>query len=202
VNPDIVDAFHREYYNTGIPFSTYWRGVKVVKAPTDMWMYHQILWEQRPQVLVETGTAWGGSALFFADMFDLIGEGQVITVDIGRMGKVDHPRIEYVSGDSVALAGHVGDMVGERSCMVVLDSNHTTAHVAAELDAYGPLVTSGQYLVVEDTNCGHLVAPEFKDNGPTEALIPWLVKHPEFVVDRQAERFGLTMNPGGWLRRS
>jgi cephalosporin hydroxylase len=202
VNPDIVEAFHRDYYNTGTPFGTYWRGTKIVKAPTDMWAYHQILWDCRPQVVVETGTAWGGSALFFADMFDLIGEGEVITVDIGRMGTVEHPRIRYVSGDSVALAGHVKALVGERSCMVVLDSDHRMGHVSAELDAYGPLVTSGQYLVVEDTNLGWLVAPEFLDDGPREALDAWLPDHPEFVVDPSCERHGLTMNPGGWLRRS
>jgi cephalosporin hydroxylase len=197
----LVEEFHRAYYSAGVQFGTYWRGEKIVKAPTDMWAYQDIITRCRPDVIVECGTAWGGSAFFFADLFELFGHGEVITVDIGRLGTVNHDRITYLTGDSVAMAAQVAQLVGERSCMVVLDSDHRTAHVAAELEAYGPLVTSGQYLVVEDTNLGWLADMSFDGNGPREALVPWLVKHPEFVVDEEPERYGLTMNPGGWLRR-
>lgn len=202
MNPETVNQFHREYYIAGPQFGSHWMGTKVVKCPTDMWEYQEIVAECRPQVIVETGSAWGGSALFFAHLFDIIGEGEVITVDIGRMGTAEHPRITYLTGDSVALAPTVKDMIGDRSCMVVLDSDHRTAHVAAELAVYGPLVTSGQYLVVEDTNLGHLADMSFIGNGPAEAVVPWLAVHPEFAVDKRRERHGLTMNPGGWLKRS
>ena len=202
MTPETIDRFHREYYRAGVQFGTYWRGTKIVKAPTDMWVCQQIITDCRPDAIVETGTAWGGSALFFADMFDLFGHGEVITVDNRRMGTVTHPRITYIDGDSVSRAGAVADIVALRSCMVVLDSDHRRDHVVAELDAYGPLVTSGQYLVVEDTNLGRLAGAEFAGNGPADALDEWLPDHPEFVADASCERHGLTMNPGGWLRRS
>lgn len=198
----VAEDFHRAYYAAGIQFGTYWRGTKIVKAPTDMWTYHQIITDCRPDVIVETGTAWGGSALFFADMFELFGHGEVITVDIARMGTAQHDRIRYIDGDSVTAVGRVADIVGGRKCMVILDSNHSRSHVAAELEAYSPLVSSGQYLVVEDTNLGWLADETYTGNGPKEALDDWLPTHPEFVVDPHCERFGLTMNPGGWLRRS
>jgi cephalosporin hydroxylase len=202
MNPELVAQFHTAYYNAGAQFASHWMGTKVVKCPTDMWEYQEIVAECRPQVIVETGTAWGGSALFFAHLFDIVGEGEVITVDIGRMGTAEHPRITYLTGDSPSLAPTVKDMIGERSCMVVLDSDHRSGHVAAELASYGPLVTSGQYLVVEDTNLGWLADLSFTGNGPKEALDDWLPDHPEFVVDMRRERHGLTMNPGGWLKRS
>jgi len=197
---DTADDFHRLYYP--ITFGNEWMGAKLVKCPLDMWEVATILHQSRPAVVVETGTAWGGSALFYAHMFDLVGSGDVITVDSGRMGTAPHPRITYLSGDSVAMAGTVAQMVDGRSAMVILDSDHTKAHVLAELDAYAPIVTSGQYLIVEDTNLGRQVGVEWKNNGPGDALDEWLPAHPEFQVDGSRERHLVTMNPGGWLRRS
>ena len=201
MNPELADRFHAEYYGDGLPFKTSWRGVPMVKCPMDMWAYADIILSARPDVLIETGTYRGGSALFFADMMDLAGNGEVVTIDRARAGSVSHDRITYLSGDSAAMGAEMESYVGERSCMVVLDSDHHKSHVLAELEGMGCLVTSGQYLIVEDTNLGHQVCPDFLGDGPAEAIAEWLPAHPDFEVDATQERHGLTMNPGGWLRR-
>lgn len=202
MNERLARDFHANWYGDGGPWRTSWRGVHTVKCPMDLFAYMEIIVEAKPEVIVETGTYRGGSALFFADMLGLVGGGRVVTVDAGRQSTVNDVRITYIDGDSVAMVDKVVRYVGSMRCMVVLDSDHKKPHVLAELDAYAPLVTSGQWLVVEDTNLGRLVEPSYEGNGPGDAVDEWLPAHPEFVQDANPERFGLTMNPGGWLRRS
>jgi cephalosporin hydroxylase len=204
----VVRAFQRMYYLDGERtwLSTTWRGTNVTKSPMDLWVYQEIVHELRPAVVVETGTFMGGSALFLADVFDLLGHGRVVTVDLNpQPDRPEHPRITYVTGSSVAadvVARVREEVAGEAPVMVVLDSDHHAPHVAAELEAYHDLVTPGSYLIVEDTVVnGHPVEPLFGP-GPLEALQPFLAAHPEFTVDRHRERLGMTFNPGGWLRRS
>jgi cephalosporin hydroxylase len=173
-----------------------------------MWILQEILAETRPDVLVETGTFKGGSALYFASLFDLIGRGRVYTIDIeDHPGRPAHPRIMFRNGSSTADATvawiRSQTKAGER-VMVALDRAHTKKHVLTELDMYAPLVTPGMYLVVEDSNIGHTFAmgsPEYRDGGPWDAIAEWLPKHPEFERDAAREKFGVTFNPGGWLRR-
>ncbi len=182
-----------------------WLGVPAEKSPQDMWVYQEILYETRPDVLIEAGTADGGSAYFFATMFDLMGRGRVITIDIIDSPKrPKHNRITYVRGSSTAAdtVAQVKSMIapGER-VMVSLDSDHSKAHVADELKIYSELVTPGCYLVVEDTNVnGHPVYPEFGP-GPMEALQDFLKVDSRYQSDLSREKFGLTYFPNGWLRR-
>ena len=204
-----TDRFHKLYFDAHLQGKTWadtrWLGVPLAKCPLDLWVYQEILIETRPDMVVETGTFEGGSALFFASMFDLLGEGTVVTVDIEpRTGMPAHHRITYLTGSSTApeivdqVKAHVA---GARRVMVVLDSDHRRDHVLAELDAYADLVTPGCYLIVEDTNVnGHPVAPEFGP-GPTEAVGRFLDADNRFAVDQTQEKFLLTFNPGGFLRR-
>lgn len=204
----LVDAYTRFYYGAGERtwLSTTWRGVPVTKSPFDLWTYQEIVHELRPAVIVETGTLAGGSALFLADLLELAGgDGRVISVDVyAAPARPEHERITYVTGSSVDpdVVARVRDLVGDAApVMVLLDSDHSAAHVAGELEAYHDLVTAGSYLVVEDGIVnGHPVEPGFGP-GPTEALEPFLAAHPEFEHDPRGDRFGMTFNPGGWLRR-
>jgi cephalosporin hydroxylase len=87
--------------------------------------------------------------------------------------------------------------------MVILDSDHTAPHVLAELDRFAPMVSSGCYLIIEDTNIGgNPVEPDYETGGPRAAVMDWLPDHPEFVIDKTQERYLLTMNPDGYLRRT
>jgi cephalosporin hydroxylase len=169
-------------------------------------MLQEIFYENRPDVLLEMGTFRGGSALYCASIFDLIGNGRVITVDIERQPDLpSHPRIVYLNGSSTSqeIVRQIRALIkpGEK-VMVALDSDHRVAHVSEELRIYSRFVTPGQYLIVEDTNVnGHPAAPNWGDPGPFAALAPFLKEHPEFTPDLHRERLKMTFNPGGWLKR-
>lgn len=204
-------AFSRYYY-TNAPQTwknTFWLGVPIWKNPKDLWIYQEILWDVRPDLIIETGTNLGGSAYFFASLLDLIhrdAPARVITVDImRRKGQPEHPRIEYVKGSSVApevVAQLRAAAASAQVVMVVLDSDHHRDHVLAELRALHDLVTPGSYLCVEDTNInGHPVNPFFGP-GPWEAVDQFLAEQPQFEPDRSREKFMETFNPRGYLRRA
>lgn len=204
-----VDAFHRLYFDARA-YNMTWRntwflGHAVLKCPLDLWLYQEILHAVRPAAIVETGTAFGGSALYFASLCDLLGAGRVVTVDVDpRPGRPRHPRITYVEGSSAApdVVAQVGAAIGgDAPVLVVLDSDHRRDHVLAELEAYAPLVTAGSYIVVEDTNLnGHPVEPDHGP-GPMEAVEAFLDGHPEFAHDAAMDKFLLTFNPRGYLKR-
>ncbi len=207
VRAAIADQFNRLYYHDADRTwkRTWYRGVPTQKCPTDMWIYQEIIHTVRPDVVIETGTAYGGSALFMADFMETIGCGRVVSVDILDMpDRPSHPRIEYVLGSSVdpRIVDTVAERIGGADrVMVILDSCHSEEHVAAELDAYAAFVTPRSYLIVEDTNvAGHPVFP-LHPAGPMEALRAFLPRHPEFEVDPDCERFYATFNPSGYLRR-
>jgi cephalosporin hydroxylase len=203
--------------DSGLWADNTWLGVPIQKMPTDAWTYQEILFRVKPDVLIETGSLAGGSALFFASIMDLVGHGEVISIDvnewpverlamIGTAPRPEHPRVAFYTASSVdpQTISIVRDSLidpGDR-VMVVLDSDHSRAHVLKELDAYAPLVTPGSYLVVEDTGMDEYTNPgQGARFGAAEALAEWLPRHPEFEPDPRCERFLLTQHPGGWLRR-
>ncbi len=204
-------TFSQEWYEQA-PFLQMWyRGWPLVKCPLDLWQYHEIIDQTRPAVIVETGTYCGGSALYLADQLELIGGGDVISIDIQPSEELpDDDRVEFVKGRSsidLRVLEHVKKRVAGRKTMVVLDSDHSKDHVLQELRLYAPLVSVGAYLIVEDTNrdaykalyrSGHIDAP---DAGPAEALRAWQPANRGFKVDERRERFLFTQNPGGYLKR-
>jgi cephalosporin hydroxylase len=203
----VVSRFHRYYY--GAPDqtwrNTYWLGTPVQKCPLDLWIYQEIIHETRPDLIIETGSLAGGSALFLAGMLDLIGQGEVLSIDVVEdPARPAHPRVTYLTGSSTApsVVARVTERArAKRSVMVVLDSDHRQTHVLAELRVYAPLVTTGNYVIVEDTNVnGHPVLPR-SGPGPKEAVDRFLAETTGFVVDRGREKLLLTFNPGGYLRR-
>lgn len=217
--PWVADAFLRTYYDLGDAVEwgatwkgTYWMGVPIRKCPTDLWLYQELVAELRPDVVIECGTAFGGSALYLAHLCDVLGNGSVVTVDIddwdievpGYSGRPVHPRITYVKGSSVdpAVVERVrARLPADATVMVILDSDHRRDHVLAELRAYAPMVTNGSLLVVEDTMLnGHPVHRSFGP-GPMEAVDAFLAEDDAFAVEPLHEKFLVSFNPRGYLRR-
>lgn len=207
----IIDEFHRLFYHgpSGVePWTTTtWLGAKCEKNPLDAWVYQEILYETKPEVIVETGVRFGGSVLYWASLCDVMNKGLVVGVDVTlkdvHTSVFNHPRIRLIMGDSVdpAVLAWVHKMTDGKRTMVVLDSAHDREHVLAELWAYGPIVTPGCYMVCEDGNInGHPVVPRFGP-GPAEALAEFLTQSHGWEVDRARERLLVTFNPGGFLRR-
>jgi cephalosporin hydroxylase len=200
----------RRYYELGVWKRQHYRGVRILKAPTDLWNYQEIFAERRIDWVVETGTRHGGSALYFADLLELNGmRGKVITVDVAhdelQVGR--HPRIEFIAGNSAApeTADLLRSMLPEDRgpLFMILDSDHRMGHVLRELQLLSPLLRSGDYLVVEDTCInGHPVRADFGP-GPMEALQDYLAEHGgDFDVDAaRAAKFGFTCAPSGFLIR-
>lgn len=193
--------------------NTSFLGIRVMKNPMDLWMMHYIITEVKPDYIVETGTADGGSALYWAAMLDLLGleDSRVITMDIEDHTAAVAERslwqeyVEFIHSSSTdpETVESIADRVKGKTVMVMLDSNHEGHHVLQELRMYGPLVSPGSYLIVEDTHLdGIPVAPEWGP-GPMSALIEYLDTGGAelYEQDLAREAFVLTQNPGGWLRR-
>lgn len=184
---------------------TYWLGKQVVKCPMDLWVYQEIIVETRPELLIETGTSGGGSAFFFATLFDLIGCGHVYTVDKDQYPVLwqQHPRITYLIGDSASeeTACIMRAAAAGKRTMVSLDSLHTYDHVRAELALYAGLVSVGCYLVIEDTGMGN---PTVANEGQwaNRAAAEFVAANTNFAVDLSRERHLLTSNHDGWIRRN
>lgn len=194
---------HYFYYRDEVWTENTWMGHKLMKLPFDLWTYQEIIYRTKPDIIVETGTFEGGSAQYFAGLFDLMGAGKVITVDIDARAQPPHHRIEYLSGSSTApeIFADVKSMIpADARVMVVLDSDHSEKHVREELALYAALVTPGCYLVVEDTNVnGHPVSRSHGP-GPMEAVRAFMPDD-RFATDAKCERHGFSFYPSGWLVR-
>jgi len=203
-----IDAFHVAFYaSRNTHGMTFFEDVPVLKNPMDLWVYQDILWARRPTLVIETGTAYGGSALWFARQFDRLGVGHVVSIDVEPAPDLpSHPRITFLTRSSLdpSLLDALRPIAaGHPRVMVVLDSDHSAGHVTAELEAYHEWVTPGQYLVVEDTNINGRPVPMTWGGGPGPgvAVDRWLTTHPDFARDPACERYLLKFFPGGWLRR-
>jgi cephalosporin hydroxylase len=204
---------HRYSYN----FT--WMGRPIIQYPQDMVAMQEIIWAVRPDLIVETGIAHGGSLVFYASMLELLGDdGLVLGIDIdirphNRQAIESHPmapRIRMIQGSSVdpAVAEQVGRIArGRQRVLVTLDSNHTHEHVLRELQLYSPLVTEGSYLVVFDTVVEHMPKSMFPDrpwgpgDNPKTAVHEFLRTNDRFVIDRGLDRkLLLTVAPDGYLR--
>jgi len=181
-----------------------WLGAQALKNPLDLWVYQEIMFETRPELVVETGTYRGGSAAFLASMCDLLGEGEIVSIDIEQVRDdyPNHSRITYLGGrsstDADVLAEVRARAEGKRT-LVILDSDHSQRHVEAELAEYAGLVPVGGYVIVEDSNIGQIRKDLLP--GPLEAIETFLATTNAFEIDRTREKFLITFNPSGYLRR-
>ena len=202
-----------------------WLGRPIIQYPQDMVAMQELIWSLRPDLIIETGIAHGGSLIFSASMLELNAacggpaEAQVVGVDIdirphNRAAIEAHPmfrRITMIEGSSVdpGIVSQVAALASGRSCVLVcLDSNHTHEHVLAELNAYAPLTSSGSYCIVFDTIIEDLPEDMYPDrpwgpgNNPKSAVHEFLRNHPEFQIDKRIDhKLLVSVAPDGYLRR-
>jgi cephalosporin hydroxylase len=186
--------------------STTWLGHPIWQNVLDLWTIQETIAEIRPSLLIECGTNHGGSSLFFAQLFDLLGHGEVVTIDIGRLHNLSHPRVTYLIGSSTspeviaAVRKRAAAVTGP--VLVILDSDHSEAHVRRELECYADLVTPGSYCLVQDGVIDTLWIFNKGRPGPLRAIEGFLKATDAFELDNErAQRFLITHHPKGWLRR-
>jgi cephalosporin hydroxylase len=198
-----------------------WMGVPIIQLPADIMATQEVIWKTKPDIIIETGVARGGSLIFMASILEIIGKGKVIGVDIdirkhNRDSIEAHPlskRINLVEGGSVdtdILAEVRSHIRKDSKVMVVLDSDHSRSHVLNECRAYGPMVTQGCYLVVADTLVGHVEEKDaptnrsklwFKGNDPLSATNDYLKENDRFEIDDEINgKLVLSSSPGGYLK--
>jgi cephalosporin hydroxylase/glycosyltransferase involved in cell wall biosynthesis len=199
ISPERLNLFQPIYAHIhGRKHDSSWKGLQLLKFPTDMILYHEVIWETRPDLIIEIGTKFGASAVFFQDMMEMYSLlGQVVTVDIKDQVAERDPRIQYFIGDSLddALITKLYALADGRKTMLVIDGNHNRRHVKWELSKYANIVTPGQYMVVEDCFA------EKELFGPGEALQWFLPRTDKFEQIDQCDRYLISMTMGGWLKR-
>jgi len=199
----IIRDFNNLYWQAHVQTwgNTKWRGVQVWKPATDLWIYQELITEIKPDLIIETGTAFGGSALYMRDILDREHpEGKIISIDINHEvlnEKAKVPGIEFYLGGSTEqeTLTHVKALIAAYNCqrvMVILDSDHSEEHVTKEIDLYSPLVTVGSILVIEDTN-NHLGAKGAADS--------WALRQKGWEKNLMCEKFMLTFNRDGYWER-
>jgi len=204
-------AYLQWFYGTNVWKDLYYRGVRTLKLPLDMWNYQEIIFERNIHWIVETGTRHGGSALCFADLLAAGNrEGAVVSIDVTHEALnpvvTAHPRIRLVLGDSAAesITQQVMALVPDRrrgGLLLILDSDHAASHVLRELTMWVPLLRQGDYLIVEDTIVnGHPVRPEFGP-GPMEAIDAFVARNPGRlrVDDAREAKFGCSFAAKGYF---
>lgn len=212
---DIVTAFARLYYHVpvldGRPAwkHTTSRGIPAQKCPLDLWLYQELIHRLRQHFIVETGVAAGGSTAFLADVCRLVGRGVVISIDLemqpnARRDLAGYDNVELIAGSSTAddVVARVRERIDGAGTMVILDSDHTAAHVAAELEGLRRADPPGWILDLRRHH--HQRAPRVRGlrTRPVEAVAEFLHTHPDFTVDTAQHKFHNTFNPNGYLRRA
>ena len=209
-NLNITQQFTQVYAESRAWELATFLGAKSEQTPTDNWTMQEIIYDVKPDFVVETGTAEGGTALYYAGLLALMeSDGKVITVDLERKTAeaekhhVWQERVHQYIGSSTdpAIVESIRKEVAGKRVLVTFDSDHRREHVLRELAMYSPMVPVGSYVVVQDTaSNGHPVPTDFGP-GPWEAVQEFLQTHPEFVQDHSREKYLLTFYPGGFLKR-
>jgi len=203
----IINDFHKIYYGDSGSHrweKTSWLGIQTLKCPLDLWIYQEIIYEVKPDIIIETGTWSGGSALFLATICDKINNGIIFSIDITSKAFPIHDRIKFFTGSSTdeeIFKKVSGPIKKTDKVLAILDSDHSKDHVLKEMELYGELITKDSYLIVEDTNInGHPVLPNWGP-GPMEAVKEFLSHHSEFSIDKDKEKLLMTFNPNGYLKK-
>jgi len=221
---DTSSSFVTALSKTKYAYNFFWLGVPILQIPQDLQALQEIIWETKPDLIIETGVAWGGSIVFSASMLAIlescgnIKNGTVIGIDIdirahNRKEIENHPlahKIKLIESSSVSeeTISQVISLAKGKKVLVCLDSNHTHDHVLQELRAYAPLVSNGGYCIVGDTGVEDLPEgttldrPWGKGNNPKTAVWQYLKENKNFVVDKNLEnKLILTGSPDGYLKR-
>jgi cephalosporin hydroxylase len=185
--------------------STYF-GIKTLKSPIDFWVYQEILYKSKPDVIVEIGNFHGGSTLALAHVCDCLGKGMVLGIDLSHRDVPAavraHPRVSLFEGDACGLFDRVARRIGkDETVLIIEDSSHTYENTLRVLQTYSALVKPGGYFIVEDGICHHGLEVGPKP-GPFEAIETFLEQNSHFTADRSCESFLVTWNPKGYLKRA
>lgn len=221
-NPSLkaaADSFNVASNTAQYSYNFSWMGRPIIQYPQDMIAMQELIWQIKPDLIIETGIAHGGSLIYYASLLELIGQGEVLGIDIdirehNRKEIESHPmfkRIRMIQGSSVseetALEVRKAAM-GKQRVLVCLDSNHTHEHVLRELELYAPLVTTGSYIVVFDTIVEHMPDNYLPDrawsrgDNPKTAVHEFLQHNEDFVVDEAIDhQLMISVAPGGYLKR-
>lgn len=210
VNP-VVDAYGQLWWDAHLDnlFQSTYLGVPCVQHPGDAWVTQEIISQTRPEVIVECGRLGGGSTIMWAHLLEILDiDGFIVSVELqdlafeARKRAIWTRRVREVNGSSTDpdVVAQVAELVAGRRTMVILDSDHTQAHVENELACYAPMVTPGCYCIVQDGFVSRYDPSH--GPGPLEATEAFLVGNDDFVVDRSRERMLHTLNPSGFLRRT
>jgi cephalosporin hydroxylase len=226
-NADFKKAAHAFSVESVRPKYSYnfsWMGRPIIQYPQDIVAMQEIIWDLKPDLIIEAGIAHGGSLIFYASILELLsisglGEGSVLAVDIdirehNRKEIEAHPmakRIEMIQGSSVSpeiIEEIKKKAEGKKRVLVLLDSNHTHQHVLDELVAYAPLVSKGSYCVVFDTFIEDMPDGSYPDrpwgpgDNPKTAVWKYLENHPEFEIDKSIQnKLLITVCPDGYLKK-
>ena len=210
-----MESFNKAFI---FPPANYWLGTKILKTPFDLMVLQEIIFDKKPDMIIECGTLYRGSAYFMACLMDLIGiDGKIITIDHevhetqahtktdfvkidGKITRIDNdvyqapinPKIQFIHSDCLTATL---PKLGART-MVILDCNHSTSHVYRELERFSDMVSIGQYLIVEDTD-----AYQEEGGGPVNAVAKFLKNNNNFTIDQSREKYGISSNLGGYLLR-
>lgn len=210
-----IDEYHKLYDSAKIWEKNYWMGVPCWKLPFDQVVLQELIVKTRPDYIIETGTNFGGSTVFYSSICELINHGKVITIDIEDKVMKDEiskynfsKRIEFIHGGSTnkLIIDRVENFIKQSTnCMVILDSWHTEQHVYEEMKIYNRFVPVGGYMIVEDTHAGNPGNPitwKYDDKGPSAAVERFLKENKNWTVDYECEKHLMSFNPGGYLRRT
>jgi cephalosporin hydroxylase len=197
-----------KYHQREIVFSQcHWMGVPILKNPLDAWILQEIIWDTRPEVILEIGSFAGGSTLYLAHLLELLGQGTVVSIERDRSRYVArHKRIIELTGDSQStdIISQVAARCNGKRTMVIHDGDHRKEAVLADLLVYSSFVSLGHYVIVED-GIGDLFPATDRmglaEDGPLTAIEEFLRENPCFLVDTTRERYVLTCNPKGFLKK-
>jgi cephalosporin hydroxylase len=221
---EVSRAWLRCGWDTKYVYGFTWLGRPIIQLPDDMFRLQEVLWRVKPDVILETGVAHGGSLIFHASLCRAMGKGRVIGIDIeirphNRAAIEAHdlaPTITLIEGSSIdpATVAKARKLIAPGETVIaILDSNHTKAHVSAELSAYGEMVSIGSYVVACDGIMGRLAgaprsAPDWSWNNPTEAAKEFAAADARFVVEEPSFPFNesmiterVTYWPGAFVKR-
>lgn len=209
-NNPIIKEFTKLFFHhdeTQLPNwgKIFWFGIQTLKVPSDLLIYQEIIYEVKPDYIIESGTYHGGSALFLANICDIMNHGKVITVDVKKRNFPKNDRISYLTGKSIdpKIINQIKNIINSKNkVMVILDSTHSKMYVDQEMEIYKEFVSEGSYLIVEDTVIDYYsLYAEFEKEGPMKSVIEFLKNNKNFVVDQDREKFLLTANINGYLKR-
>ncbi len=213
--------FNTESNKAQYSYNFSWMGRPIIQYPQDMIAMQEIIWDVKPDLIIETGIAHGGSLIYYASLLELIGNGEVLGIDIdirthNRNEIEKHPmfkRIKMIEGSSIdeSIAEQVKSIAKSKEKIIVcLDSNHTHEHVFKELELYAPLVSVNSYIVIFDTIVEDLPEGYFSQkrpwsigNNPRTAVDEFLKNNENFIVDESIDnKLLISVTPCGYLKRA